>query len=226
MNVFKSIYLLLFVLIAFTGQAFAQVDQVANPRAYNLIDESAIGTQDGEYGVPNGHQVGDIKMTNIDGEDVTMNELWGDQALMVVFYRGGWCPYCNMQIRELSEDYAAFEEQGVMPVLISVDKPDVAALTTETYDIPFPVLSDSDLAAHEAFNVVYKLTDREIERAESRGRDFADWSGRDHETIAIASSFLVDSDGVVQWSTVLKDYTSRPTVEQLMTAINDWKAGN
>ena len=154
-----------------------------------------------------------------------MNDLWEDQALMVVFYRGGWCPYCNMQIRELSDDYAAFEEQGVMPVLISVDKPEVAALTTETYEIPFPVLSDSDLAAHEEFNVVYKLTAQEIQRAESRGRDFGDWSGRDHETIAIASSFLVDSDGVVQWSTVLQDYTSRPTVEQLMTAIGDWKAG-
>jgi len=225
MNVLKSFYFLVFVAFAFSSEAFAQIDQVANPRAYKTIDESTLGTRQADYGVPNGHQVGDITITDIDGAEVTMSDLWGEQPLMVVFYRGGWCPFCNMQIRELSEDYAAFEEQGVTPVLISVDQPDVAALTTETYDIPFPVLSDSDLIAHEEFNVVYKLTAQEIQRAEQRGRDFGDWSGRDHESIALASSFLVDSDGVVQWATVIEDYTSRPTIEQLITAITDWKAG-
>lgn len=219
-----TLYFLFMFVALLSGKALGQVDQLAPERAYKIIDESTIGTRDGDLGVPNGHVVSDVSISDTDGNLVALDELWKDQALMVVFYRGGWCPYCNMQIRELSEDYAAFEKEGVLPVLISVDQPDVTSLTTETYDIPFPVLSDQDLVAHTEFNVINKLSQEHLDWAASRGRDFADWSGRDHQTIAVASSFLVDTNGVVQWSTVLEDYTSRPTVKQLMAAISNWKA--
>ena len=223
MRFFRSSTRLLATLIFLAGNASAEITEIAKPRAYKPIEATQIGTRDDDLGVANGHQVGPVQITGYEGNAVALSDLWQEQPLMVIFYRGGWCPFCNMQIKELSDHYAEFEAAGVLPVLISVDKPDAASLTTQTYDIPFPVLSDQTLVAHNEFNVVNKLSDEQKQRAAGRGLDFAEWAGNDHGVIGVASSFLVDTKGVVQWSTVLKDFTKRPTKDQLIAAINAWK---
>ena len=171
-----------------------------------------------------GQKVPDFTLTNASGNSINLYTQLENGPVILTWYRGGWCPYCNLQSRELSENYSLFEAENVLPVLISVDKPDASALMSATYEIPFPVLSDQDLIAHSEFNVVKVMSQQEIERAAQRGRDASDWSDRDHKSYAVASSFLVDTDGVVQWSTVLEDYSKRPSIEQLLAAISDWKA--
>lgn len=223
----KYIYLafLTFIFATFLGtNAHAEIEKVAKPKTYTNIGEATIGTREGGLGVANGHEVSNLSMPDYNGEMVALSDLWEDKPLMLVFYRGGWCPYCNMQVKELSDEYAKFEDVGLLPVLVSVDKPDASALLTKSYEIPFPVLSDQDLAAHREFNVVLKMDEGRVESAKARGLDFAEWAGQDHSSIAVASTFLIDTDGVVQWSTVLDDYKSRPTVDQLISAYTEWQS--
>lgn len=208
----------------FAANSYAEIEKLAKPKAYSSIDEGSIGTREGDLGVANGHKVSMLSMPDHNGEMVSLSDLWEEKPLMVIFYRGGWCPYCNMQIKELSDEYAKFEAAGLLPVLVSVDKPDASALLSKTYEIPFPVLSDQDLAAHTEFNVVLKMDEGRVASAKDRGLDFAEWSGQDHSSIAVASTFLIDTNGVVQWSTVLENYRSRPTVDQLISAHSEWQS--
>lgn len=200
--------------------ASAEITAVAQPRDYSEIADDLIGSREGGFGVPNGTDVSGLEVLSIEGETVALDDLWAEKPLMLIFYRGGWCPFCNAQIRELSLGYSEFEERGVEIAVVSVDRPDVAILTKKTYEVPFPVLSDQDLVAHKAFNVILQMTQEDAARTlERRGRDYTEWSGRDHLAIAIASSFLIGTDGEVKWSTVVEDYRSRPTPEQLLSAI-------
>ena len=212
---------ILFVAGLLSAQAWSQSLEIANARDYETVTDDLLGSRYNELGLAPGTQLADVTVLNIDGEVVALNKLWADQPLMLVFYRGGWCPYCNAQIHELSQRYPEFKNRGVEIAVVSADKPDAASLVKSSYEIPFPVLSDQDLAAHQAFNVTLTLDADYIARVRDKfGINFSQWSGREHGSIAAASSFLIGVDGTVQWGTVLESYRSRPTPDQLLAAID------
>lgn len=177
-----------------------------------------------EVGLKAGAIPADFSVSDHKGGQVSLHGLVQEQApLLVVFYRGGWCPYCNVQIRQLAEAWPEFEKRGVTPVLISADKPDASAMAKATYEIPFPVLSDPDLRAHEAFDVVVQIDDATAEKYKTYGIVLENWSGRDHHKIAAPGVFLLDRTGTVQWAHVSKDYKTRPSVEQLLRVLDQRK---
>jgi peroxiredoxin len=171
-------------------------------------------------GITVGSTVPEVTLTGSDGQAVQLKELRAQGPLLVVFYRGGWCPFCNFQVRELTAFAPALKERGVTPVVISVDRVEEGAKTSATYSIPFPVLSDPELLAHEAFRVMQKVSDEEVERLAGFGMDLEGSSGKVHHTLAIPSLFLVDMDGKVRWAHAERDYKLRPSMEQILAAID------
>ena len=109
------------------------------------------------------------------------------------------------------------------PVAISVDKVDEASKTNTTYEIPFPVLSDPELHAHEAFRVVHEASEDEVARLKGFGIDIERSSGKTHHKFAVPAVFLIDAHGVVRWAHADPDYKVRPTTAQLLAAIDGAK---
>ena len=179
-----------------------------------------LGTLADDIGLPPGTIVPGFTVNDHQGNSITLEELKTRGNLLVVFYRGGRCPYCNRQIRQLTEARPAFKQREVVPVLISVDKPDAAAMAMRTYEIPFPVLSDPDLVVHDLFKVTMQLDDKLIPKYREYGINVEDWSGRTHHKFAVASVFLINQAGVVVWSHSALDYKTRPSVEQLLRVID------
>lgn len=175
-----------------------------------------LGKRDDGLGLAVGAAIPPFGIQDFLGKTFSSTEINDDDTL-VVFYRGGWCPYCNFQIRELSQSYDRFKALGVSLVAISVDRPDASAVTQNAYDVPFPVLSDPDLRAHEAFNVVLQLDAAGVGSLAEYGYDIEQWSGRDHHRMAVPGVFLV-RDGKVAWAHVARDYKTRPSTEQLLAA--------
>lgn len=174
-------------------------------------------------GVAVGQKVAlDVGAVDMNGRTAKLSQLFTDksQHLLLVFYRGGWCPYCNFEIHDLTKEYAEFEKRGVVPVAVSVDKVDEGAKTQATYAIPFPVLSDTELAVHEAFRVVYRAEPAEVEKLRGFGIDLERSSGRNHHAFAIPSLFLIDRDGVVRWAHADPDYKVRPRASQIVSALD------
>jgi peroxiredoxin len=184
----------------------------------------AVGTADAGLGLQVGASAPDVNAQGLDGSPVRLASLWSDSDVLVVFYRGGWCPYCNFQVRELAEAWPAFQQRGVRPVLVSVDRVEEAARTQASWEVPFPVLSDPDLVAHEAFRVVYAADDAEVERLAKVGLDVEGASGRTHHKFAVPSLFYVESPGVIRWVHIERDYKTRPSPEQILAAIDAARA--
>ena len=197
--------------------AVAPKFEASPPKAFTETAEDAVGTREDGLGLAVGVVPPSFEIRDFRGEPFSSAKL-SDADTLVVFYRGGWCPYCNFQIRELSQSHEKFEALGVSLVAISVDRADAAAATQRAYDVPFPVLSDPDLNAHEAFNVVLQLGSVGVAGLAAYGHDIEKWSGKDHHKMAVPAVFLV-RDGKVAWAHVARDYKTRPSTEQLLAAV-------
>ena len=226
MRLFSGVFHLCGIVVLLCASAMVQAGDIKMPQKLPAVDVTsvqALGTLDGDFGLKPGTIVPGFTVNDHQGNSVTFAELKAKGNLLVVFYRGGWCPYCNRQIRQLTEAWPQFQQRDVVPVLISVDKPDAAAMALRTYEIPFPVLSDPDLVAHDLFKVTMKLDDELIPKYREYGINVEDWSGRTHHKFAVASVFLINEAGVVVWSHSSMDYKTRPSVQQLLQVIDNVK---
>ncbi|TVZ41093.1 peroxiredoxin [Alteromonadaceae bacterium 2753L.S.0a.02] len=184
-------------------------------------NEKSLGTLDLEFGLPPGSMVADFTINDHTGNPTPFHNLVSKGPLLVIFYRGGWCPYCNRQIYSLTQAWPEFKKRKVLPVLISVDKPDASAMAVRTYEIPFPVLSDPKLVAHNIFNVAMQVDDNLAKKYRGYGIVLEDWSGEEHHKIAVASAFLIDTTSKVLWSHSDTNYKKRPSVAQLLKVIDE-----
>lgn len=189
-------------------------------KEYAATPAPQLGTLPAGVGVAVGQNAPDALVADAAGREVHLAELVGHGPILLVFYRGGWCPYCSFEIHELTQAYPEYRKRGVTPVAISVDRPEESARTEATYHIPFPVLSDPELRAHQAFHVVHHADDAEFARLKGFGMDLEKASGKAHHDIAIPALFLVDLRGVVRWAHADPDYKVRPHTAQILSALD------
>jgi peroxiredoxin len=187
---------------------------------YEAPAADKLGTQAEGKGLAVGTAAPDASVTDMKGQAVKLSAARAGKPALIIFYRGGWCPYCNMQVHKMATEYDSFAARGVMPIMISADKPDSAAKTAATYEVKFPILSDPDLAAHKAFNVVHKATPEQVKALKDRGQDVEKSSGRKHHMFAVPSIFLVDASGTIKWAHVDTNHKVRPSTDQLLGVLD------
>ena len=158
----------------------------------------------------------DASLPDVSGKTIRLSALYSQAPTFVVFYRGGWCPFCNLQLHALATAKPDFDKEGLRVVAISVDKPDEEAKTTAKQGVTFPMLSDSDLATHRAFNVVHVPKEAEAKGLAKFGVDLEQYSGKSHHSFAVPAIFLVDRAGVVRWVHIDDDYKTRPSPQQMI----------
>jgi peroxiredoxin len=190
------------------------------PKETTATPADKLGTLAPGTGIAPGQRVPDAHATGLDGKDVTLAALLPRGPILLVFYRGGWCPYCNFEIREMTRAFPEYQKRGVLPVAVSVDKAEESAKTSATYTIPFPVLSDGDLSFIDGFHVANHLEEATLVKMKGFGVDVERASGKAHHTIAIPALFLIDKQGVVRWAHDDPTITVRPSTAQILSAID------
>jgi peroxiredoxin len=133
---------------------------------------------------------------------------------------GGWCPFCNLQLHQLTLAKPEFDKRGVRIVAISVDKPSEEAKTQAKHGVPFLMLSDSTLALHEKYHVVHVPGDEEKQKLAGYKIDLSAYSGQSHGKFAVPASILVDRKGIVRFVHVDEDYKTRPSAQQLLEVVD------
>ncbi len=186
-------------------------DDAPNARMGVLAPGTGIAVGEG---APNVHGV-DLK-----GQQVALASIYEKSPVLLVFYREGWCPYCNREIHALSMAYPEFEKRGITPVAMSVDLPEADSLSQATYTIPFPVLSDTSAESLLSFHVVKPADAAQIERGKLPSVNVEQNSAQSHHEIAIPALFLIDRTGVVRWAHSDPEYKVRPSTAQLLAVID------
>ena len=150
-----------------------------------------------------------LTLPDATGNPVDLNSLNASGPLVIVFYRGGWCPYCNLELREWQRLLPQLQSLGATLVAISPQTPDNSLSTSEKNALAFPVLSDSGLAAANAFGVAFTLSSELVELYAKVGNDLPTLNGNGQWVLPIPATFVIDSGGAVAYAHVEADYRQR-----------------
>jgi peroxiredoxin len=163
-----------------------------------------------------GDRAPEIVLTNAKGETVDVGTLLKRGPVIVTFYRGGWCPYCNLELRAFQKILPDIEAVGAALVAISPEKPDDTLSTAEKNALSFEVLSDVGQKVGRAFGLVYIFND-ELKRAYKEfGRDIPATNGANEWALPISAAYIVGSDGTVIYAYTDADYRDRADPEEVL----------
>jgi peroxiredoxin len=143
------------------------------------------------------------------GRHVDLRALASAQPLIVTFYRGGWCPYCNLELRAYQKSLAEIESLGAALVAVSPETPDNTLSTAEKNDLSFSVLSDAKGRLADALRVRFELSPAIHALYLKFGHDLAARNGDDRWALPMPATFVVARGGIIAHASVDPDYRTR-----------------
>lgn len=166
-----------------------------------------------ESGVAQGLRVGDLapdfSLPDATGKTVTLSEELGKGPVILDFYRGGWCPYCNLELRAYQRLLPDIQNAGARLIAISPQTPDSSLSTKEKDELEFAVLSDKDGKVANQYQLVFKLQDYLIELYRQSGIDLEARNGNEKWELPKPATFVLDQKGTVAFAHVSSDYKVR-----------------
>lgn len=156
-----------------------------------------------------GSQAPDVALKTLDGKDITLWKQMNDKPAILVFYRGGWCPYCNTQLSDLRLIVRQVEALGYQVIAISPDRPEELVKTMTKDKLDYTLLSDSQAIALKAFGIAFRVDDATIKKYQGYGIDLEKSSGETHHALPVPSVFIVDRAHILQFSFTHPDYKVR-----------------
>jgi peroxiredoxin len=140
------------------------------------------------------------------------------KPLVVIFYRGGWCPYCNAQLSDLHLVEPKLRKSGFEIVFLSTDRPELLYSSLKATDIHYTLLSDNRLEAAKTFHVAYHVDDATFAKMQEYGVDLEASTGTKQHELPVPSVFIIDTSGTIRFVYSNPDYKIRLGADELWAA--------
>lgn len=166
-----------------------------------------------------GDRAPDLTLTDALNRPVRFSMLWERGPLVLVFYRGGWCPYCNLELRAWQQQLPELQRLCAQLAAVSPQTPDNSLSTAEKNELAFPVLSDSALQAAAGFGVAFEMSPELIELYSRVGNDLAVLNGNGRWVLPVPATYVIDRDGRIAFAHVEADYRERAEPRDVLAAV-------
>ncbi|WP_417843523.1 peroxiredoxin-like family protein [Thalassospira sp.] len=161
-----------------------------------------------------------FNLSDPEGKAVSSSDLLARGPLVISFYRGVWCPYCNMELQALEEALPKFRELGASLVAISPQNPVNSRKSVRQNNLTFPILSDPNNEVAAAFGLRFELQDYLVDLYKSLKNDLPAFNGDPSWTLPMPARYVVGQDGIILYAEVNPDYTHRPEPEDMVPALH------
>lgn len=168
-----------------------------------------------------GDRAPSVVLTNAKGTVVDVSSLLSRGPVIVTFYRGGWCPYCNLELRAFQQILPEIKAAGAALVAISPEKPDDTLSTAEKNALDFEVLSDVGQKVGRAFGLVYAFSDELKWAYREFGLDIPAKNDADEWTLPISATYVIRQDGTIAYAYTDADYRNRAEPEEVLTVLKE-----
>ncbi len=167
----------------------------------------------------------DAALLDAHGHPTTLADATGGRPAAVVFYRGAWCPYCNLTLRTYqSQLVGPLAERGVALVAVSPQKPDGSRSMQETNELTYAVVSDPGSQIAGRLGILTKPSDASHEAQVAIGLDVAAGNTDGTDTIPMPTVVVADAGGVIRWIDVHPNYSTRSEPAQILAAVDSMLA--
>lgn len=195
--------------------AQSQQDQAAVQQAFELIMASDFGVN----ALHAGDDAKDFTLPNAKGGETKLYDLLETGPVVLNFYRGGWCPYCNLEFKALNDVLPQIQELGAKLVGISPELPDNSMDTIEKHSLQFEVLSDVGNKVARQYGIVMDVPSLMRPLYLKWGLDVPKANGDDTWELPIPATYVLNSDGRIALAYVNKNYTERLEPAEIITAL-------
>ncbi len=168
-----------------------------------------------------GEKIENFELFNVKGNKVSLANALKDGPAVISFYRGGWCPYCNMELRALQARLPEIKALGAQLLAISPQIPDKSLTTVEKNELEFEVLSDAGNEVARGMGLVFEVAEELRPIYEQWGANLSEFNGDEKYELPIPSTFVVDNEGTIIHAYHDLDYTSRMDPEQILDVLKN-----
>ena len=162
----------------------------------------------------------DFSLHNATGKSVQLSEVLAEGPVVLTWYRGGWCPYCNLQLRALQQVLPEINAQGAQLIALTPELPDNSMNTQEKNSLSFEVLTDTDNKVAREYGLVFKLTP-EVSIYYKDAFDLEVYNGNTSDELPLAATYVIDKVGVIRYAFLSADYRERAEPSDLVETLKN-----
>ncbi|HWD84563.1 MAG TPA: peroxiredoxin-like family protein [Solirubrobacteraceae bacterium] len=186
-----------------------------------LREQRALASVTPEGIIEAGARLPDAELLDPHGQPITLSEALAGRPGVLVFYRGAWCPYCNLALRTYQAALVdELEGRGVQLVAVSPQRPDGSLTMQEKHGLRFPVLSDPGSALGRTAAIMTQPAEEALAAQLKLGLDLEAVNADGTPAIPMPTTVILDRDRIVQWVDVHPDYSTRSEPEQILAALD------
>ncbi|MFC5045871.1 peroxiredoxin-like family protein [Aquimarina hainanensis] len=204
-------------------KAYADLSATKIPQASQKVMGAAIEQLRTEkilaQALKKGNKIPEITLPNANGKQVSVQDILKEKKVVLSFYRGGWCPYCNLELKALQNVLPEIEKNGATLVAISPETPDHSLSTTEKNELSFQVLSDKDNVVAKNFNLTFALPDELVEIYKSFNIDVETSNGNSDHELPISATYIIEQDGTISYDYLEEDYKKRADPQDIINQL-------
>ncbi|RRQ20786.1 peroxiredoxin-like family protein [Thiohalobacter thiocyanaticus] len=160
-------------------------------------------------GLDVGERAPDFSLPNAMGEEVRLYDLLEQGPVVLTFYRGAWCPYCNLELKALTEARPDIRAQGAQLIAVTPQQPDQSLKQVREDGYPFEILSDLDDAVMKDYNLYFEVAEELDAVYRKMGLNLEAFNGEGRRGLPVPGTFVIDRDGVIRAAFADVDYTKR-----------------
>jgi len=176
----------------------------------------AIGQNDPE-GLFIGSKAPDFKGADQRGNDIHLKDLLKKGKVVLLFYRGYWCPYCNRELSRLQDSLGLILDKGATVIAVTPEKPENIGKTVEKTKAEFSILHDVDLKIMKAYDVKFEVPENTVTRYRNGNIDLVDINGKNGTNLPVPAVFIIDKEQTITYRFFDRDYKKRPSIREIIS---------
>jgi len=160
----------------------------------------------------------DFKAKDLTGETVSLKDLRRKGPVVIIFYRGNWCPYCNKELSHLQDSLQLIKDKGASLVAITPETQEGIIKTAEKTKAQFPIIWDEDLKIMKGYDVAFKVDEKTVARYKNFDIDLAATNNQkpDDVYLPVPAVYIVDKEGNVTYRYFEPDYKKQVPVKEIL----------
>lgn len=160
----------------------------------------------------------DFTLPDATGKKVNLSDLLDKGPVVLIWYRGGWCPYCNIALRRYVKMVPELKKLGATLVVLSPDTPKKAKTTKKKLQLPMIVLSDVGLKVARSYGIVFRLPP-DVKAVYDKSFKLKAWNGTDKGDLPFPATFVLDRNGRIRYAFADADYRRRAEPSEILSAV-------
>lgn len=181
-----------------------------------FIGALTINAQDNPKGLNVNDKAPVFTAKNQAGKTISLKEQLKSGAVVLIFYRGQWCPYCNKQLKRLEDSLSLISAKGATLIAVTPEKQENISKTIEKTKASYSILFDDGLKIMKSYDVAYTVDDKTVAKYKEHGIDFNEANGNNGAKLPVPAVYVINKKGVIVYKYFDVDYRNRASVQDIL----------